>query len=299
MKFGLFTFPLRMEQIRQVTVEAEHLGFESVWMGEHLIAPVEYESSYPHQKPGVPPDQQFHPGIPFFDPYVVFGHLSAITSTIKFGIGVSVLPLHDPYHLARSILTLDQLAPERFLLGIGTGWLREEFEIVGPDFRGRGVRLEETLDIMERLWGDDVASYEGKIFHLPPSKFEPKPNAPKPPYIFGGHSPVALRRTAARGDGWIGVELTPTELHEIVAQLRSLRSERGGAELEISVLLWQTETDLDVDDTGVLERLSSDLIRDYAEAGADRLIIRPWKKGRHAVENIKRAGAMLPLGGAS
>jgi probable F420-dependent oxidoreductase len=298
MKFGLFTFPLRMEQIRAVAVEAEGLGFDSIWLGEHLIAPVSYESSYPHGKAGVPKEEQFHPGIPFFDPYIVFGHLAALTETIKFGIGVSVLPLHDPYHLARSIMTLDQLAPERFLLGIGTGWLREEFDIVGKPFRGRGARLDETLDVMERLWRDDVASYDGAVFRLPASRFEPKPHAPKPPYVFGGHSDVALRRTAARGEGWIGVEVTPEELSDLVGRLRSFRRAEGSSsDVEVTVLLWQTESGLDVEDVGALERLSPELIERYAEAGADRLVIRPWRKGRNAVANTRRAATTLGLVG--
>ena len=151
---------------------------------------------------------------------------------------------------------------------------------------------------MERLWRDDVASYDGAIFRLPPSQFEPKPHAPNPPYVFGGHSDVALRRTAARGEGWIGVEVTPEELSDLVGRLRVFRRAEGtSSDVEITVLLWQTESGLDVEDVGALERLSPELIERYAEAGADRLVIRPWRKGRNAVDNIRRAATTLGLVG--
>jgi probable F420-dependent oxidoreductase len=259
-----------------------------------LIAPIEFESAYPYQQQDVARDRHFNAGLPFYDPYTMFGHLAALTRTIKFGIGVSIVPLRDPYHLARSIVTIDHLAPGRFLLGIGTGWLREEFDIVGIPFRGRGARLDEMLDVMERLWRDEVAAYEGDVFSLPPARFEPKPVSSRPPYVFGGHSDVALRRAAARGDAWLGVDLTPSELQVVVARLRHLRRERGiGSDLEISILLGLA--DGDPEGTGILERLSSEVIEQYATAGADRLVIRPWRKGSQAVANLRLAADSLGL----
>ncbi|ADP80911.1 TIGR03619 family F420-dependent LLM class oxidoreductase [Pseudofrankia inefficax] len=295
MRFGLFLTPLRMEQMREVTVEAERAGFDSVWLGEHLVAPVDIASDYPYQQPWATRETHFHAGIPLFDPYAVFGHLAALTKTIRFGIGVSVVPLHDPFRLARSIVTLDHIAPARFMLGVGTGWIREEFAIVGREFQARGARLDEMLDVMERLWRDDVASYEGAVFRLPPARFEPKPVS-VPQLVFGGHSTVALRRAAARGTGWLGVDLAPEALGPVVERLRTLRREQGiPSDLEISVLVGLAEPNSGPDGTGVLDRLTGELVERYAEAGADRLVIRPWTRGSFAVRNLLRAAEVLAL----
>lgn len=297
MRFGVAIFPLRMEQMRDVTVEAERLGFDSVWLGEHVVAPVEFRSLYPHPDTapeGVPP---FHAGIPFYDPYAAFGYLAAFTETISFVNGVSILPLHDPFHLARSITTIDHIAPGRFSLGIGTGWLREEYEILGRDFDRRGVRLDETLDVMERLWSDDIATFEGECFQLPPSRFEPKLRSGKPKYVFGGHSGRALRRTARRGDGWFGVELSPPSVAATVDRLRQLRAEHGVAgELEISVLLGLPESRLDSDGSALVKRLPPAVVDDYAAAGVDRVVVRPWRKGRDALRNLQHVAQALGVG---
>ncbi len=202
MKFGVSLFPLRPQQIIDVALLAEELGFDSVWLGEHVVTPVASESRYPYSGEGGKAHQAFHSKLPFYDPYAVLAYLAALTRTLRLAISVSIVPLHDPFHLARSVTTLDLFSSGRFLFGMGGGWLQEEFDIVGRDWNTRGERFNESIDIMLSLFNDNVTEYSGRSYTVPP-----KPQTqPHPPFIFGGHADVALRRAAQHGNGWLASE---------------------------------------------------------------------------------------------
>lgn len=282
MKFGVGLFPLRHNQLVDVACAAEELGFESVFLGEHVISPVVMESAYPYAAS----DEEapaYHAGLPFYDPYAALAFIAARTARLKLCLSLSIVPLHDPYHLARSVMTLDLLSDQRFVFGIGAGWLKEEFDIVGASFGDRGRRLDETLDLLEVLWNEREPEFHGRFFELPRSMMEPKPlSRPHPPYVFGGTTKSAIRRTAERGDGWygVGVDVAATRTH--VEDIQSLRP-AGRPRVEITVGL---APDAELDD---------ELVTAYADVGVDRLVIRPWRKGRDAVPSLEGVATRFGL----
>lgn len=275
MKFGVSLFPLRPQQIIDVALASEQLGFDSLWLGEHVVTPVKSDSRFPYAGEDDTSHEAFHANLPFYDPYAVLGYLAAITQKVKLAVSVSIVPLHDPFHLARSVTTLDLFSKGRFMLGAGGGWLKEEFEILGRDFETRGKRFDETLDVMVSLFNDDVTEYPGDVLQVPPIGMSPKPDTrPHPPFVFGGHAKPALRRAARRGNGWLASELSPEEIGAPIAMLKQMREEagRGDVPFEISC--------------AVMGDLEGDFVARYAEAGVDRLVVRPWTRGRDAVANL-------------
>lgn len=284
MKFGVSLFPLRPQQIVEVALKAEELGYDSVWLGEHVITPVESKSRYPYSGEDQDSHETFHAGLPFYDPYAVLAYLAAMTTTLKLAISVSIVPLHDPFHLARSVTTLDLFSGGRFLFGMGSGWLREEFEIMGRDFETRGKRMDETIDVLLSLFGDQVTEYAGETLTVPPIGMIPKPQTqPHPPFIFGGHAKVALRRAAQRGDGWMASESTPEETALAVATLREMREAAGRADLPFEI------------SCNLPGAINPETVKRYAEAGVDRLVVRPWVKGRDAVPNMMAMAEQLGI----
>lgn len=282
MKFGVALFPLRPQQIVEVALEAERLGFDSVWLGEHVVTPVVSRSRFPYAGLQDEAHEAFHSGLPFYDPYAVLGYLAAVTKTVRLAVAVSIVPLHDPFHLARSVTTLDLFSNGRFMFGMGGGWLKEEFEIMGRDWDTRGRRFDETLEVMVSLFNDEVTEYHGKTLVVPPVGMIPKPQTrPHPPFVFGGHAPAALRRAAQRGNGWLASELSPAEMVVAVTTLTRLRAEcgRGDQPFEVSCSV-----------TGEVE---PDLVQRYADAGVQRLVVRPWVRGRDAVPNVRAMAARL------
>jgi len=202
MKFAASLSGLGARHYPQVAEAAEANGFDSIWMPEHLIFPVEMPPEYSYTPDGFPP---MHSDTPSFDPFVVLGGVATRTQSIKLGTGVFILPLRHPVSVARSVISLDRLSGGRVLLGIGVGWLSDEFEIVGQDFSNRGRRTDEMIELMRALWSDDPVEFHGEFYDIPPVRFFPKPVRKQEgiPIIVGGTSAGALRRAGRLGDGWV------------------------------------------------------------------------------------------------
>jgi probable F420-dependent oxidoreductase len=278
MKFGV---PLSAElaDMPGVAVAAEAAGCESVWVPEHLIWPTVIEPVYPYSESGEPPVAL---DVPTFDPWVLLGWIAAHTSRIRLGTGVYILPLRDPHVTARAVASLDLVSGGRALLGVGVGWLAEEFAIAGQDFSTRGARTDEAIDILRVLWSEAPASYEGRHYAFPPVHFEPKPpQGARLPIVVGGESEPALRRAARLGDGWIGLRHTPESAARIVARLTELRAAAGRADepLEITV--------------GIPGSATAQDVARYAAAGVDRVCLRPWRKDEPPLDGLTRLDAMI------
>src|SRR5262245_7238089 len=206
-KIGLPLFRLPHRDMAAVATRAEALGFESVWVPEHLVFPTVIRSRYPYSADGVPPVRV---DAPHLDPLIVLTHLAATTRTIRLGTNVYILPLRHPLLTARLAVSVDQLSGGRLSFGSGVGWLAEEFAAIGVDFATRGARTRECVRALKALWTEAEPAFAGKFFTFGPVKFEPKPvQRPHPPLLFGGESDTALRRAATLGDGWYGVGHTP------------------------------------------------------------------------------------------
>ena len=172
LKIGVPLFMLRPEHVATVAQHAEQLGFESVWMAEHLVFPTQIRSRYPYSAEGVPP---INPATPLLDPLLVLMQVAARTERIRLGTNVYILPLRHPLAVARMAMTLDLLSGGRLTFGIGFGWLEEEFEATGIDFATRAGRTREYVRAIRSLWTESEPSFAGRYVSFGPLKFEPKP----------------------------------------------------------------------------------------------------------------------------
>jgi probable F420-dependent oxidoreductase len=270
-KFALSLGVLNPSAWVAVTEEADRLGFDSVWIPEHLVLPVGMGGS-PH-------DGQDHPpipaDIPVFDPLVYLGFLAARTERIRFGTQVYNIGLRHPFSTARAAATLDVVSGGRLDFGIGASWLRGEWDAVGLDFDSRGARVDEAIDVCRRLWSEDTIEHHGRFFDFDQVMFEPKPiQRPGPPLHIGGDGPAALRRAATVGDGWIPMNHKVEEISEKVALLAELR-ERAGRPGRTEVTLSATVN-------------SAEDVDRCAAAGIDRVFVKPWRKTSDALESIGR-----------
>jgi probable F420-dependent oxidoreductase len=261
----------------ELTLAAEALGFESVWMPEHLIFPI--------QMAGSPYAGQDHPPVPPTTPvYDAFGWLCFLagkTQRVRLGTNVYLLGIRHPFVAARAVQTLDHVSNGRAEVGIGAGWLREEWLAAGLDPATRGRRLDEAIGIVKRLWTEPEVEHHGEFYDFGPVAFEPKPvQKPWPRLHVGGESDAALRRAARHGDGWIGIHHTPESLAPLLARLRELRAreEREHEPFEVTI-------GANVRSRGEAER--------FAELGVHRLMLTPWDRSREAAAGLRRAAELL------
>lgn len=272
MKFGIALGRVSPRYFVDVTVAADQLGFESVWLPEHLVLPVEMTSS-PFTGHDYPP---ILPNLQVFDCFAYLSYLAGRTERVRLGTHVYNLALRHPFVAARAVQTLDLVSGGRVELGIGASWLAEEWEAAGLDFHTRGRRLDEALAVCTRLWSEEVIEHHGEFFDFQPVMFEPKPvQKPWPPVHVGGESDAALRRAARVGDGWIGITHTLESVRRPVELLAKLREEAGRAVLPFEVTL------------GGPVETRDDVVR-WEEAGVHRLMVSPWARSSEAVEGMRR-----------
>jgi probable F420-dependent oxidoreductase len=225
MEFWQSVHGVEPEQLIEVAKLADRLGFAGITCGDHLVKPAAYAQTYLYSEDGRPPwdpkDPAWTP--PYADPWILGAVLAQATTRLRFMPYVYVLSLRDPVMVAKQLATAAFFSQDRIVLGVGSGWLKEEFELVGADWGTRGARLDEMLEIIRLLHqGRDVA-FEGKHYRLPPCRMRPVPSRPVPVMV-GGHSDRALRR-AAHADGWLGVDYAWDDLVPVVRQLLALREE--------------------------------------------------------------------------
>ena len=194
---------------------AEAAGFESVWTVEHVLYPEGYESTYPYSPTGKMPGSGDSP-IP--DPMAWLSFIGATTTELKLGTGILILPQRNPAILAKEVATVDALTEGRVMLGIGVGWLREEFDALGVPWERRGKRTDEYMDVMRSLWGSDNVTYDGEFVRYDGVSSNPKPHAGPVPIHIGGHSPAAAKRAGRIGDGFFPGTGDLGELIDIMRQ---------------------------------------------------------------------------------
>jgi probable F420-dependent oxidoreductase len=183
------------------------------------VFPREVKTPYPYSADGKPP---MAPDSWYPDCWATLGAISAVTRRIRFSVAVYVLPLRNIFEVARATGTLAILSNNRFILGAGIGWMKDEFDIYGVDFHTRGKRFDEQLEVLRKLWGGGMVEHHGALIDFPPLEISPAP-AQAVPIFTGGTAAVALRRAAEKADGWIGAGNTPAEVPGILAEFRRLR----------------------------------------------------------------------------
>jgi probable F420-dependent oxidoreductase len=241
MKWGLLSAMsgpfVQPELAEALVVAAEDAGFESVWGGEHTVMPVTYRSAYPFSDSGRyrPLGRSDAPATgdetPWSDLLTWFAFASALTTTLRFGSGVVVLPQRNPIHLAKQAATADVLSRGRIMLGVGVGWLREEFDALGAEWEERGQRTEEYIALMRALWRDREASFHGEFVDFDPVYLVPKPVQPGGvPIHVAGHGAVAARRAGRIGDGYFPAIYPNSRVHELLPVLiDEMRRSAAGA----------------------------------------------------------------------
>ena len=273
MRFGITFGQLNPAVWLDAALAADARGYDSVWLPEHLVLPLELAGQLVpgEEHPPIPPTT------PVYEAPTWLAFLAGQTSQIRLGTFVYLLGIRHPFVGARAFATLDVISGGRAEVGVGAGWLTTEWEAVGLDPRTRGARLDEAIDVTRRLWTEAEIEHHGTHFDFAPVAFEPKPvQTPHPPILIGGESGRALRRTAERGDGWLGMFHTPASAAEQVARLRALEAEVGRPRPPATVTVMGA-----VGATG-----ADDDIAAWESAGVDRLIVTPWTRSREAVEAI-------------
>jgi probable F420-dependent oxidoreductase len=276
-RFGLFgiNFGVCADPDLQLRVAraAEESGFESIWTGEHVVMPLR-DNPVP-----TPPET------PFLDSLVSLTRVAALTTRIRLGTGILVLPHHNPVLLAKALASLDVVSGGRLIAGFAAGYVEPEFRALGVRFDRRGALTDDGLAAIRALWTAELPAYQGRFARFADVRFEPKPvQRPHPPIVIGGHAAPALARAAREGDGWYGFALTVEQAAPLVAELGRLRAAgaRAASPLDISLTTF--------------ERLDEALVARAERAGIHRLIVWPRVPAGRWEATVRELGARFCAG---
>ena len=263
MKFGVMfanTGPfVEPDAAVELAQAAEAAGCESIWTVEHVVVPAGYASQYPYAKDGRMPGGREDFDIP--DPLIWLSYVAAATNKIRLATGVMIMPQRNPLVTAKAVATLDRLSKGRMILGIGSGWLEEEFDALGVSFDDRGDRTDEYLEAMKQAWASDTASYRGKFVNFNNVYSRPQPANGHVPIIVGGHSRRAARRAGELGDGFFPGRGNFDELAALFDHARHCAEES-----------WRDPEALEFTAGGPT---SPDYVEQLAEIGVTRMIVPP------------------------
>lgn len=243
------------EAIRSVAVRAERLGFRDLWVSDHVVQPA----------------GQGYPSAFLYEPLLTLGWAAAATERIGLGTSVLVVPQYHPLQLANSLASLDRLSGGRLTIVAGVGWSEGEFAALGQDFRTRGARTDEALDIMRLVWSEDPATFHGRHYSFDDIRVLPQPGREIPIWI-GGTSRPAFDRAATRGHGYQGISTPPEEIARIVAEIETARAAAGRADDPFTVS-YRTGWDPQGMDAAQIR----DEAAAYAEAGVTHVVSAPWR----------------------
>lgn len=258
MEVGISTFPTDYSvDIAILAKRAEEIGYDSLWLAEHPILPVNSKTPWPGSSDGKIPKKYADTA----DPFVALGRASAVTETLLLGTGICLVPERNPLILAKEIATLDMYSQGRFLFGIGAGWLREETEIMGGDFPHRWTQTREAVMVMKELWTTVESEYHGTYYDFPAVYSFPMPSQrPHPPIYLGGHAKNVFKRLVSWGNAWMPNRITPKEIEEGRKQIETLCIESGRDPNEIGITVYGVAAD-------------RELLKDFESAGAERAVV--------------------------
>ncbi|HVN89222.1 MAG TPA: LLM class F420-dependent oxidoreductase [Candidatus Binataceae bacterium] len=278
MKVGLFAVGTgRMAGgglLKTVATNAERMGFSTLWVPEHVVLLDKYASKYPYSNDGALPAQT---NAPIFDPFISLSTMAAVTSKIRLATGICLVPEHNPLVLGKVVATLDFLSGGRVVLGVGIGWLEEEFQAIGIPWDRRTARTRECIDAMRNLWSQDVSAYSGEFVKFDGVRSFPKPaRGANVPIFFGGESAPALRRVAEYGTGWVGFNLTPDEAAAKIKRIEELLAANG-----------RKRSDVELAVSPYTKKVTPDDLKRYRDAGVDEVVLVSLRPPREEAETIK------------
>jgi probable F420-dependent oxidoreductase len=239
----------------------DEAGFDSVAISDHLIQPEKLETPYPYTQDGAPRWGAF---THWPDPWVAIAAMAAVTERLRFVTSVYVLPLRNPFQVAKTVATASVMSQGRVVMGVGAGWMREEFDAMEQSFSRRGRRMDEMIEVLQKLWqGDGYVEHHGEFFDFAPVEMRPVPLAPVPIWV-GGLSQAALRRAATLADGWISDVHSTSDLKKWIAKIIALRDDSPRAGQPFSVL------------GAVTDAHTIDGYRRLEESGVSHVQTLPW-----------------------
>ena len=256
---------------------AEGIGFESVWTFEHAIVPNDYNSKYPYSadgKMGVTPETNF------VDPLIALTAIAMATKTLRLGTGVNILSQANPLYVAKQAASLDFVSNGRFELGVGIGWLEEEFKAAGTPFERRGARFDDYVQAMRKFWSGDTVEHKSDFIDWTGFKSNPTPIQNPLPIVIGGTKGKAFQRTALHGNGWFAPTASPDQLAPMLDELDAACKEAGRdrGEIEVTAMWFPNPSDL------------SDVDR-YRDMGVGRLVVMLPALGKgNPADNLKAFG---------
>jgi probable F420-dependent oxidoreductase len=239
---------------------ADAAGWHYLVLSDHVVHPEKIRSPYPYTEDGAP---RWEAPAPWPDPWVAVGAMAAVTERVRFVTGVYVLPLRNPFVVAKALGTAALLSRHRVTLGIGVGWMEEEFQLLEQSFRRRGARSDEMIEVMRKLWAGGMVEHHGEFYDFERLQMSPAVGEPIP-IISGGTSTPALRRVGRVTDGWISDLHTTDELARIVAEIRRYRAEYGREDAPLEIFAACTDA------------FGLDGIRRLEEIGVTHLLTMPW-----------------------
>jgi len=254
--------------ITKVAVRAEELGFQDVWVSDHVVVPAD----------------QGYPSPYLFEPLLSLAWAAAATTRVRLGTSVLVVPHHHPLSMANSLASLDRLSGGRLTLGVGVGWSAGEFAALDQDFASRGKRMDEALDVYRSAWETDPVSHDGPHYRFTDMKLQPKPQARIPIWV-GGGADAAIRR-AARHDGYQGISTEPAEMAKLIQRLED---EGAGDDFVIS---YRTGWDPNgMDPSQIREEAEA-----YAAAGVHHVVSAPWRSSTDEwIDSMEQLTELVPF----
>ena len=262
MKIGLamaFSQHTQPEFVRDCVQLVESKNIHAIWVPEHVLFFPEYGSTYPYSDSGrIPGDPE---GL--LDPFTAMTFIAAHTQRVRLGTGICLVPQRQPVYTAKMVADVDFLSGGRVDFGVGIGWLKEEFDALGVDFKQRARLCDEYIDAMRALWSEGVTEFSSQSVQISPCYFNPKPvQQPHPPIFYGGESEAALRRVAQRGQGWYGFDLSPEQLEAKLTDLDAQLAKVDRPRSDVRIVVGPNRHPVNAQTTA-----------QYAQLGVEQLVV--------------------------
>lgn len=259
MRFSIATAYLPPEELAPIARVADELGYHTLFLSDHVVNLETLETPYPYTDDG---SRRWDAMTPWLDPWITAGALGAITENLRFSTNVYVLPLRDPFTVAKALATASVLTGGRVALGAGMGWCEEEFDLLGQPFSRRGARADEMIELIGRLLTGEWTDFRGEFYDVPRLEMNPPAAAPVPVYI-GGMSKIALRR-AARNDGWVSDLISTEAARDYRITIDEEREKLGRTDHDFSMFV-------SLNDAITVEQFAA-----ARDVGVTDLITMPW-----------------------
>lgn len=259
MKFVLSSSFCPLKELRELAIAADESGWEAMSFSDHVVNPETLSHDYPYTEDG---ERRWQPFTDWPDPWVMIAALAAVTENLKFTNNIFVLPMRNPFLVAKAISTAAIVSDNRVIPAIGVGWSKDEFGLLQQDFHTRGKRADEILEILPLLWSGEMVSYEGQFYQFPRLEMNPAPTE-LPPIWVGGISKAAMRR-AARHDGWVSDLQTSDDIIDSVKLIRRYRKEQGFDPEQFSVMATPSDA------------FTPDAYRKLEDNGITHILTQPW-----------------------